>query len=140
MFTDLFESAARVRALRDGPAGPLLEAFAHALVRERYAPITARRHLRAAEHFVHWADRAGIPVSGAGEPALQRFARHLQRAGRCPHFGHTFRVEILHGARLFLTHLQEAGLIAPIDGEQSRRHAVRDPRVLSVDAAAPRHV
>ena len=42
---------------------------------------------------------------------LERFGRHLQRAGRCPHFGHTFRVEILHGARLFLTHLQDVGLI-----------------------------
>src|SRR5439155_20864511 len=29
-----------------------------------YAQITARRHLRAAEHFVSWADRHGISVSG----------------------------------------------------------------------------
>ena len=111
MFTDLFESAARVQALREGPAGTLLEAFAHTLVRDRYAAITARRHLRAAEHFVHWADRTGIPVTGAVGLTLERFGRHLQRAGRCPHFGHTFRVEILHGARLFLTHLQDVGLI-----------------------------
>lgn len=111
MFTDLFESAARVQALREGPAGTLLEAFAHTLVRDRYAEITARRHLRAAEHFVHWADRTGIPVTAAVGPTLERFGRHLQRAGRCPHFGHTFRVEILHGVRLFLTHLQEVGLI-----------------------------
>lgn len=111
MFTDLFESAARVQGLREGPAGALLEAFAHALVRDGYAALTTRRHLRAAEHFVHWADRTGLPVTGAMAPALVRFGRHLQRAGRCPHFGHTFRVEILHGARLFLTQLQDAGLI-----------------------------
>ena len=111
MLTDLFESAARVQGLREGPAGVLLEAFAQALVRDGYAALTARRHLRAAEHFVHWADRTGLPVTGAIAPALVRFGRHLQRAGRCPHFGHTFRVEILHGARLFLTQLQDAGLI-----------------------------
>ena len=111
MLTDLFESAARVQGLREGPAGALLEAFAHGLVRDGYAALTARRHLRAAEHFVHWADRTGLPVTGAIAPALVRFGRHLQRAGRCPHFGHTFRVEILHGARLFLTQLQDAGLI-----------------------------
>jgi hypothetical protein len=35
---------------------------------------------------------------GAIGPALDRFGRHLQRARRCPHFGHTFRVQILHGA------------------------------------------
>jgi site-specific recombinase XerD len=111
MLTDLFESAARVQALREGPAGPLLEAFAETLVRDRYAALTARRHLRAAEHFVHWADRAGISITGAIGPALARFARHLLRAGRCPHFGHTFRVGIVHGARLFLMHLQDVGLI-----------------------------
>ncbi|MET0165423.1 MAG: site-specific integrase, partial [Vicinamibacterales bacterium] len=111
MITDLFESAARVQSLREGPAGTLLEAFAQVLVRNRYAAITARRHLRAAEHFVHWADRRRIAVTGAIGPALDRFGRHLQRARRCPHFGHTFRVQILHGARLFLMHLQDAGLI-----------------------------
>src|SRR2546425_11112660 len=111
MLTDLFESVARIQALRDGPAGTLLEAFAQALVRDRDATITARRHLRAAEHFVHWADRTRVPVTGAIRPALEQFRRHLQRAGRCLHFGHTFRVEILHGARLFLMHPQNTGLI-----------------------------
>lgn len=119
MFTDLFESAARVQALREGPAGMLLEAFAHALVRDRYAAITARRHLRAAEHFVHWAGRTGVPITGAVRPALERFSRHLRRPGQCPHFGHTFRVEIVHGTRLFLTHLQQAGLIDGADGEST---------------------
>ena len=51
MLTNLFESAARIQALREGPAGTLLETFAQALVRDRYAAITACRHLRAAEHF-----------------------------------------------------------------------------------------
>ena len=111
MFTDLFESAARVQALRKGPAGALLEAFAESLVRDRYAAITARRHLRAAEHFVHWALRTDTPITGAVEPAMARFARHLQRADRCPHFGHTCRVSIEHSARLFLSHLQASGLI-----------------------------
>jgi transposase len=55
--TDLFESAARIRALRDGPDGMLLCAFAGVLVQTGYAPLTVHRHLRAAEHFVHWADR-----------------------------------------------------------------------------------
>jgi integrase/recombinase XerD len=126
MFTDLFESAARVQALRDGPAGTLLEAFARALVRDRYAALTTRRHLRAAEHFVHWADRTGIPVTGPIAPALVRFGRHLQRAGRCPHFGHTFRVAILHGPRLFLTHLQDVGLI-----DRATRDSIVTPSLIT---------
>jgi integrase/recombinase XerD len=111
MLTDLFESAARIQALRDGPSGAPLDAFAQALVRGGYASSTARRHLRAAEHFAHWADRTAIPVPGPIGPALKRFNRHLQRPGRCVHFGHTFRLQILHGARLFLRHLQDGGLI-----------------------------
>ena len=51
MLVDLFESAARVEALREGPSGTLLDVFAQALVRSGYARLTARRHLRAAEHF-----------------------------------------------------------------------------------------
>ena len=108
MLTDLFESPARVQAIRDGPGGTWLETFAHALTQDRYAPITARRHLRAAEHFAHWADRAGMPLAGPIGPALDRFDRHLERPGRCRQFGHTSRMQVLHGARLFLIHLERA--------------------------------
>jgi len=59
----------------------------------------------------HWADRRGMPVTGRVGPALERFRRHLQRGGRCRHFGHTFRLQILHGARLFLEHLHDVGVI-----------------------------
>ena len=95
MLTDVFESAARIEALRDGPRGTLLDAFVQALIRAGYAPITVRRHLRAAEHFVHWAERTGVPVAGPLDPALERFRRHLQRPGRCPQFGHMNRTGFL---------------------------------------------
>jgi integrase/recombinase XerD len=111
MLTDLFESTARVQVVRDGPAGTLLAEFAQALVRDGYAEITARRHLRAAEHFAHWANHRGISVTGPRVSALARFARHLRRPGRCPHFGHTFRQQILQSVRLFLTHLEDVGCI-----------------------------
>jgi integrase/recombinase XerD len=111
MLANLFESTARVEALRDGPAGTLLTEFARVLVRDGYAPITARRHLRAAEHFAHWADRRGMAITGPSVPALARFAQHLRRPGRCPGFGHTFRRQILQSVRLFLTHLEDVGCI-----------------------------
>jgi site-specific recombinase XerD len=111
MLTEFFESALRIESLRAGPAGRLLEAFAQALAHSGYAEITARRHIRSAEHFVYWANRAGMQVHGPNGPALERFDRHLRRGGQCPHFGHTFRLQILHGTRLFLTHLHAAGLI-----------------------------
>lgn len=116
MLTDLFESAERSHALRDGPDGMLLCAFADVLVQGGYAPLTVRRHLRAAEHFAHWAARVGMPIAGPIDLALERFHRHLRRPANCPHFGHSFRLQILHGARLFLAHLQERGVIEePVD-------------------------
>ena len=110
MLTDVFESAARIQALREGPSGPLLEEFVQALVRSRYAPITTRKHLRAAEHFAHWAARTCVSVTGPIAPALERFRRHLGRPGRCRGFGHTFRSQILYSARLFVTHVHGDGV------------------------------
>ncbi len=109
MISELFESAARIHGLRAGPAGAELDGFAHALSKVGYAQITARRHLRAAEHFVSWAHRHGIVVSGLSEQALDRFGRHVPRC-RCIQYGHSDR-SLLHGARLFLTHLQDSGTI-----------------------------
>lgn len=117
MPTQYFASATRVQGLRTGPAGPLIERFAHTLDQGGYAEVTARRHLRSAEHLALWADRAGIAIDGPIEPTLERFDRHLRRGHQCPGrgcraFGHTFRPQILHGARLFLNHLTQCGLVS----------------------------
>jgi len=109
MLFEYFNSAARVSALRAGPAGGLIEQFAGALSQGGYAEITARRHLRAAEHFIYWTNRNGILVHNLSERALSRFACHLPRC-RCPHFGHADR-SLLHGARLFLKHLEKTGVV-----------------------------
>ncbi len=75
MLTEFFSSPVRIHALRDGPAGALFEKFAQALSQAGYAEITARRHLRAAEHFVCWIDRQGTPIRSLTEQSLQRFGR-----------------------------------------------------------------
>lgn len=111
MLSEFFESAARIRALRARPTGALLEGFAQALSHAGYAEITGRRHLRAAEHFLYWADRKGIAMRSLAAH-LERFGRHLRRCG-CPRYGHADRVNVLHGARLFLRHLHRAGVIGP---------------------------
>jgi len=109
MLSELFESAARIHGLRSGPAGAELDEFAHVLSKVGYAQITARRHLRAAEHFVAWAHRHGMVVSGLSEQALDRFGRHVPRC-RCVPYGHSDR-SLLLGARLFLRHLKDRGII-----------------------------
>ena len=97
--------------MRNGPAGHLMESFAQVLSEANYAQITARRHLRAAEHFLYWIRRHGIAVCEANEQALLRFANHLRQC-RCPHYSHAALVEVTCGARLFVSHLRDIGTIA----------------------------
>ena len=114
MFEQFFDCTSRIQSFRDGPGGPLLEGFSKELCKGGYAEITARRHIRAAEHLLHWTDREGIPISSFTEKFLERFDRHLDQC-QCPHYGHSHRLQLLNGARLFLKHLRGAGVItAPV--------------------------
>lgn len=70
---------ARARALRNGPQGSLLDGFACKLIDSRYANISARRHLRSAEHFVHLATANRIAMPQWNDHALKMFGRHLIR-------------------------------------------------------------
>ena len=110
MLSKFFDSAVRIRQLTDGPTGAMFESFAKTLFQAGYAKITARYHLRAAEHFVSWVDRRGIPIENLTEQSLERFGRHLRRC-RCSRYGHRNPVNVLHGAHLFIKHLREKGTI-----------------------------
>lgn len=52
MLSQYFEAPEWIRAIRSGPSGALIEGFAEGLFDRGYAAITARRHIRAAEHFM----------------------------------------------------------------------------------------
>ena len=126
MFEKFFDCPLRVKALRDGPGGLLLEGFAEELCQAGYAEISARRHIRAAEHLIYWTGREGIPISNLTEKFLERFDRHLSRC-QCPRYGRTHRLDLLNGARLFLKHLRGAGVIAASVVEST----VQDPILLT---------
>ena len=111
MLSEFFESPSRIKELRDSPAGQLIESFARTLSEASYAKITARRHLRAAEHFLYWIGRQGIAVGEANEQALGHFANHLSQC-RCPHYGHANRIHMAYGAGLLVSHLRSIGKIA----------------------------
>lgn len=107
MLSNFFSDSARMFAIHEGPAGPLLEDFAGYLFRSGYSKISARRHIRSAEHIVQWAIRNGLSVDSLDGPALERFDRHLCRC-RCGRFYCAARQDIVTGARLFLTNLHGA--------------------------------
>lgn len=102
MITQYFQSEWRLRALQDNSNGSMLERFAQDMWDAGYARITARRYIRAAEHFVYWADKKAIPVSSWNIQIFPRFTAHLSRC-TCSRFSHRNRA-LFPGVRLFLGH------------------------------------
>jgi len=105
MLSEFFESRARIRAIRSGPCGARLESFATYLFESGYANISARRHIRSAEHIIHWVIRRRLSLLDLDRSAVQRFGDHLISC-HCGRYCRENRVDILAGARLFLGHLQ----------------------------------
>ena len=110
MLAEFFESALRIQELRGGPDGPMLEGFAQELCHAGYAEITARRHIRAAEHLIHWLGLKGRTVAALDEQTIEEFVHHLNRC-RCPRYGRTHRRDIRNGARLFLGYARFADIV-----------------------------
>ncbi len=105
MLSKYFESSGRIRTICRGPAGALIADFAKQLFERGYSQISARRHIRAAERLMQWAQRRGLSADDLDQRALKGFSTHLRR-GRCSRSGCANRIEVLAGARLFVQHLQ----------------------------------
>lgn len=118
MLTKFFDSSLRIQELRGGPSGGLLEGFAQDLCKAGYAEITARRHIRAAEHFIYWASRKRAPIAALNEESVQNFVHHLDRC-RCPQYGRTHKRDLQNGARLFFGYLRRVGAVAASVTENS---------------------
>ena len=125
MLAEYFDSPLRLQEIRGCPAGHLLEGFAKKLYQVGYAQRTARRHLRAAEHLVHWTGRGGIQVTGLEERFIERFSHHLNRC-RCTRYGRSHRLELENGVRLFIGYLRRAGVLTTPINEES----IEEPALL----------
>lgn len=125
MLSELFDTPARIRAIRSGSAGGLIEGFAEQLLQRGYSKISVRRHIRSAEHIVRWAVRQGLSTHDLCERAVESFGDHLGRC-RCGHYCCANRAEVVAGARLFVGHLQG------VEGSLSRRRqpASAEPELL----------
>jgi site-specific recombinase XerD len=125
MLSKYFCAPHRIQEIRSGPEGAFIEGFAAALFQRGYAEITARKHIRSAEHIVRWASRRHLLASDLDDEALERFGRHLIRC-HCGRYACASRLEVIGGARLFLRHLQ--GITEPAIVEPPP--VVRDPALL----------
>jgi integrase/recombinase XerD len=109
MLEQFFNSPLRVQALRNSPGGSLLEGFAQELWEAGYAEYTARRRICAAQHFLYWAHKEGIPDGRLNKQLLPRFDDHVGRC-QCLGFDHTDRFDLLRGVRSFVGYLCGAGV------------------------------
>ncbi|MGC9200274.1 MAG: site-specific integrase [Acidobacteriaceae bacterium] len=117
MLEEYFDSSIRIKEIRGGTAGPLLEGFAQELYQAGYARLTACRHLRAAEHLVYWTCSRGIPVSSLEERFIKEFSQHLNLC-RCTGYGRLHRLKLENGVRLFIGYLRRTGVLTTLVNEE----------------------
>ena len=79
MLVRYFRRPSRIEQLRSSTSGHLLEGFAKELSQGRYQWVAARKHIRAAEHFLHWIAHRNLSIASAEERYAQRFLDHLER-------------------------------------------------------------
>jgi site-specific recombinase XerD len=111
MLSHFFQAPARIREIRSNPSAALIEGFADYLFQNGYAEMSARRHIRSAEHIVRWATRRDLPISELDDRVLKRFGNHFKQC-RCGRYCRCNRLRIVSGARLFLKHTQGIDMAA----------------------------
>jgi site-specific recombinase XerD len=110
MLEKYFSAPKTLRRLRAGISGPHIDAFADALERERYAPASAVRYIRAAVHLGCFVQQKGGVLSDIDSATIDSFDRHLRRC-RCPHFKRARISYHSHfGVKLFHQLLVECGI------------------------------
>jgi integrase/recombinase XerD len=125
MLSRYFEQPQRIREIRSNCAGAPIEDFAEQLFQRGYSEISARRHIRSAEHVTRWAAGRGFTVPDLDAPALKRFGDHFSRC-RCGRYFCAVPTEVIAGARLYLSHLQ--GIMEP--AIRGHHPALEDPDLL----------
>jgi site-specific recombinase XerD len=110
MFEQYYDSATRIRSLRNSACGSLLESFSEALCQVHYCVSRVRSHIRAAEHFIHFANRKDVAIAEVNEQLVEQFRDHQARC-RCVQFRRTEPFSQVFGARLFLKHLRDTGVV-----------------------------
>jgi hypothetical protein len=110
MLDKYFESSFTLNQLRKGPYGPWLGGFARSLHQDGYSWWTARTYLRAAHHLGHFLKSRDVAVVAVQPDTIAEFRRHLKRC-RCPKPRGRKTEDTVRGAKCFLRHLWNAGVV-----------------------------
>lgn len=79
MLVCYFQRPSRIEELHTNPGGHLLEGFAKELSQSRYQWVAARKHIRAAEHFLQWIAYQKLSLTSVEERCAEQFLDHLKR-------------------------------------------------------------
>jgi hypothetical protein len=134
MLENYFEKPFVLDRLRSGPSGPYIDGFAQLLDRQGYSWWTAQGFLRAAAHLGQFAQAHGIPLDSIGRSVLEDFRLHRPSC-RCPRSNGGTKETVVRGAKLFVAHLSETGVLKSWEAEE--KDAQHPSRVISGVASAP---
>lgn len=118
MLEDHLDSPCTCRRLREGPAGPHIDAFVEWLVRAGYRPVSVTQRLKALATWTDWILRIGTAADCAG--ALADYEGALLVEGRLRYVKGHFN-NALVAARIYVRFLREAGILS---------EATREPTAL----------
>jgi hypothetical protein len=111
MLVRYFRRPSRIEQLRSSTGGHLLEGFAKEMSQGRYQWVAARKHIRAAEHFLHWIAHRNLSIASVEERYAQQFLDHLKQC-RCR--GHHPPLEPhrqKYSVDLWFVYLRRAGIV-----------------------------
>jgi hypothetical protein len=84
MLVRYFRRPSRIEQLRSSTGGHLLEGFAKELSQGRYQWVAARKHIRAAGHFLHWIAHRNLSITSVEERCAQQFRNWRSHGARRP--------------------------------------------------------
>ncbi len=119
MLDSYFVAPKTLRRLRSGIFGPYLDDFAEELKGREYSRWTAVTYLRSAAHLGRFVDLQAIALEAISEGTLDSYRQHLLRC-KCPRpFSGKVNPHAFCGAKLFVEHLREAGVVADVIAKQA---------------------
>ncbi len=111
MLVRYFRRPSRIEQLRSNTGGYLLEGFAKELSESRSQWVAARKHIRAAEHFLHWITHRKLSITSIEERCARQFLDHLKRCCCRGHHPPLKPHRQKFSVDLWLAYLQRGGIV-----------------------------
>jgi integrase/recombinase XerD len=119
MLENYFKSNHTLQRLRAEPTGRYMDDFAETLHTQGYGVWAGQAYLRAAAHLGIWIKQQNLSATKLNEEVIGEFACHLPSC-RCPGKNQGIYDDAVIGARHFLGHLRNAGVVPAYDASRQK--------------------